>query len=261
MVANPAVNMGGAVLLTSAACARAAGIAEERLVHIWGDAAAMEPRDYLLRDQYARSHMQDAVLELLCERYGVFEHVELYSCFPVVPKMARRTLRRAPDLPISVTGGLSFFGAPLNNYMTHAAIAMTRRLRGTAHAGLLYGQGEFVTKHHGMVLGGGLPRDRTVDEAGSAQMLAEARYGKVPPLVDLHDGRATLEASTVLFDRDGGVLHGTIVALTEAGARLMARVPRESAESIARLLCAERSQVGHCGRVQEGADGILVWEA
>src|SRR3954465_8596465 len=38
MVANPTVNMGAAVLITSLAKARAAGIAEDRLVHVWGGA-------------------------------------------------------------------------------------------------------------------------------------------------------------------------------------------------------------------------------
>src|SRR5712671_6477844 len=40
MVANPTVNMGGALLMTSLAKARAAGIAEDRLVHVWGGASA-----------------------------------------------------------------------------------------------------------------------------------------------------------------------------------------------------------------------------
>ena len=52
MVANPTVNMGAAVLLTSLAKARAAGIAEDRLVYPLGGASAEEPRDYLLRDQF-----------------------------------------------------------------------------------------------------------------------------------------------------------------------------------------------------------------
>src|SRR5918993_1566604 len=47
MVANPAVNQGAAVLLTSLARARAAGIPDRRLVHVWGGAAAHEPRDHL----------------------------------------------------------------------------------------------------------------------------------------------------------------------------------------------------------------------
>src|SRR3982075_4013798 len=62
MVANPTVNMGGAILMTSLAKARAAGVAEDRLVHVWGGASAEEPRDYLIRDQYYESHPQKAGL-------------------------------------------------------------------------------------------------------------------------------------------------------------------------------------------------------
>ena len=58
-----------------------------------------------------------------------FDAIELYSCFPCVPKMARRTLGLGPDVKPTVTGGLTFFGAPLNTYMTHAAVAMVRKLR------------------------------------------------------------------------------------------------------------------------------------
>src|SRR5215468_7589306 len=58
MVANPTVNMGAALLLTSLGKARAAGIAEDRLVYPIGGASAEEPRDYLLRDQFCESHPQ-----------------------------------------------------------------------------------------------------------------------------------------------------------------------------------------------------------
>ena len=105
MVANPTVNMGGAVLLTSLAKARAAGVPEDRLIYPIGGASAEEPRDYLVRDQFYESHPQNAVLKAvmdLVEGDGKkFDAIELYSCFPCVPKMARRTLglgpRRAAD--------------------------------------------------------------------------------------------------------------------------------------------------------------------
>src|SRR5450631_659942 len=60
MVANPTVNMGAAVLMTSLAKARAAGIPADRLIHVWGGASAEEPRDYLVRDQFFESHPQNA---------------------------------------------------------------------------------------------------------------------------------------------------------------------------------------------------------
>src|SRR2546421_3890120 len=61
-VANPTVNMGAALLMTSLAKAKAAGIAENRLVHVWGGASAEEPRDYLIRDQFFGTHPQKPVL-------------------------------------------------------------------------------------------------------------------------------------------------------------------------------------------------------
>src|SRR4030088_853982 len=156
MVANPTVNMAAAVLITSLAKARAAGIAEDLLVHVWGGASAEEPRDYLSRDQFFESHPQNAVLKAVMELVGgdgrTFDAIELYSCFPCVPKMARRTLGLGADVQPTVTGGLTFFGAPLNTYMTHAACAMVRKLRSGAELGLLYRPGGFVTKHHGLVL-------------------------------------------------------------------------------------------------------------
>src|ERR1700716_1226365 len=149
-VANPTVNMGAAVLMPSLAKARAAGIAEDRLIHVWGGASAEEPRDYLIRDQFFESHPQNAVLEAVMDLAGgdgrAFDAIELYSCFPCLPKMARRTPGLGVDVQPTVTGGLTFFGAPLNTYMTHAACAMVRKLRSGAKLGLLYGQGGFVTK-------------------------------------------------------------------------------------------------------------------
>src|SRR5213595_2218542 len=180
MVANPTVNMGAALLITSLAKARAAGIAEDRLVHVCGGASAEEPRDYLIRDQFFESHPQNAVLKAVMELAGgdgkKFDAIELYSCFPCVPKMARRTLGLGPDVQPTVTGGLTFFGAPLNTYMTHAACAMVRKLRGGAKLGLLYGQGGFVTKHHGLVLSRQPPRHALAQDT-SVQAEADSRKG------------------------------------------------------------------------------------
>src|SRR5438045_7463917 len=143
--------MVGAILMTSLAKARAAGVAEYRLIDPLGGASAEEPRDYLVRDQFFESHPQNAVLKAvmgLVEGDGrKFDAIELYSCFPCVPKMARRTLGLGPDVKPTVTGGLTFFGAPLNTYMTHAACAMVRKLREGGTLGLPYGQGGFGTRH------------------------------------------------------------------------------------------------------------------
>jgi acetyl-CoA C-acetyltransferase len=263
MVANPSVNQGAAVLITSLAEARRAGIAERRMVHIWGGAAANEPRDYLQRDHYYGSHAQDAVLEAAMAIGGnrSFDALELYSCFPTVPKMARRTMGLGAHFQPTVTGGLTFFGAPLNNYMTHAACAMVRSLREGKQTGLLYGQGEFVTKHHGLVLSACVPSRPLLSLSSSVQADADRRRGVVPSFVVSAAGRAALETFTVIYDRDGAVTHGVVILTMADGARTLARVPAIDEQTIAHLTALDRSPVGLAGELTANADGILDWKA
>jgi acetyl-CoA C-acetyltransferase len=264
MVANPTVNMGGAVVLTSLAKARAAGVPEQRLIYPLGGASAEEPRDYLIRDQFRESHPQNAVLNAVMEMVGgtgaAFDAIELYSCFPCVPKMARRTLRLGPDVKPTVTGGLTFFGAPLNTYMTHAACAMVRKMREGATLGLLYGQGGFVTKHHALVLSRQAPR-KALSQNTSVQAVADRNKGAVPDFVDQASGKGKVESFTALYGRNGEVEHGVVMLRTEGGARTLARVPALDAATLADLTNMDRTPVGSVGEIAMAADDVPEWRA
>jgi acetyl-CoA C-acetyltransferase len=262
MVANPTVNMGGAVLMTSLAKARAAGIAQDRLVHVWGGASAQEPPDYLIRDQFYESHPQNAVLKTVMELVGGdgrrFDAIELYSCFPCVPKMARRTLGLSDDLQPTVTGGLTFFGAPLNTYMTHAACAMVRRLRDGAKLGLLYGQGGFVTKHHALVLSRQAPQG-PLEQDSSVQAEADSHRGPVPEFVTEASGKGAVESFTVIYRGKGEVEHGVVMLRTSDNTRALARVPAQDGATLAHLMNLDRTPVGSLGDVMTSDDGVLEW--
>ena len=250
MVANPMVNQGAAVILTSLAVARAAGIDPAAMIYPIGGAAADEPRDYLARDDYAASPAQDAVLARALDLNDgrPFDAVELYSCFPCVPKMARRTLGLGENVLPTVTGGLTFFGAPLNDYMLHATAAMVRRLRSDGGTGLLYGQGEFVTKHHALALGSARP-DRSLDQDYSVASDAEKRRGTVPPIGSPTDGTATLETATILYRRDGTVDHGVVILRIKDGARTMAAVAPDDRATLAMITDPGRYPVGRGGTI------------
>jgi acetyl-CoA C-acetyltransferase len=262
MVANPTVNMGGAVLMTSLAKALDAGIAEDRLVHIRGGASAEEPRDYLERDTFFASHAQNAVLKAVMDLAGgdgkAFDAIELYSCFPCVPKMARRTLGLGPDVRPTVTGGLTFFGAPLNTYMTHAACAMVHKLRSGAKLGLLYGQGGFVTKHHALVLSRQAPQGPLAQEA-TVQGEADRHRGAVPDFVTEASGQGTVESFTAIYGRNNEIEHGVVMLRTSKDARALARVPARDRQTLAHLLDMERTPVGSVGEIVRADDGVLEW--
>jgi acetyl-CoA acetyltransferase len=258
MVANPNVNQGAALILTNLATARAAGIPDNRCLYVHGGAAANEPRDYLMRDTYHGSTAQDAVLHAASAiaGHGAFDAAELYSCFPCVPKMAARTLGLPQGAVPTVTGGLTFFGAPLNTYMTNAACAMTRRLRGAGGTGLLYGQGEFVTKHHALVVSSEAPRNSAILTAASVQQDADARRGAVPPFATEAEGPASLETFTAIYDREGGISHGVVIARMQTGERVLARVPAEAQDDITRLTDLRQTPISAAGRITQRDDAL-----
>lgn len=262
MVANPSVNMGGALILTSLAKARAAGVPEDRMVYALGGASAEEPRDYLIRDQFFESHPQNAVLKAimdLAEGDGKkFDAIELYSCFPVVPKMARRTLGLGPDVRPTVAGGLTFFGAPLNTYMTHAACAMVRKLREGGKLGLLYGQGGFVTKHHALVLSREAPRQAMAQDT-SVQAEADRNRRKVPEFVTEAGGKGKVEAFTVIYRGNGEIEHGVTMLRTEDERRTLGRIPASDTKTLAHLLNMDRTPVRTIGDIVTAEDGMLEW--
>lgn len=266
MVANPSVNQSAAVVVTSLERARELGVAEDRLIHIWGGAHAVEPEDYLQRDRYDHSTAQAAVLDRAVEIAGGnvarFDRMELYSCFPVVPRMAMRTLGLDPDTTSpTVTGGLTFFGGPLNNYMTHAVAAMTRTLRAhPGELGLLYGQGGYVNKHQTLVVSTAPPPQPLSPDA-SVQAAADATRGPIPSLIDGYAGPATIETYTVTYARDGDPMQGVVIARTPAGERVVARVPAQDLDGIALLTDIDRSAVGKTGRISTDVFGKPVWHS
>jgi hypothetical protein len=191
-----------------------------------------------------------------------FDRVELYSCFPTVPKMARRTLGLAADMPFSVTGGLSFAGAGLNCYMLQSTCAMVRSLRDKPAArALLYGQGGYVTKHHALVVGCEQARAASLMLPKDVQDDAETRRDPVPPLDLAYAGPATIETFSVIYDRDGAAAYGGVVGRTAAGTRVFGKVAGEDAATLDLLLSLDESPVGASGSMTIGNDGVQVWRA
>ena len=266
-VANPMVNQAAAIIVTNEANAHHLGVSQHQMIYITGGAFANAPRNFMARKNFYQCPAQDVVLNAASKNASVqFDAAELYSCFPIVPKMARRTLRLADDVPLTVTGGLSFFGAPLNNYMTHATCAMVRALRGPAKinqasalkTGLLYGQGEFLTKHYAVTLSNHSSGFIGVN-AGNQQSKAEAVQGTIPSFNADATGNAILETFTVPYDRAGHAAHAVMVVRTSLGERSLAKFIFKGPKDLAIMTHAERSPIGRSGILTAGSDGVPLW--
>ena len=133
-VAQDAVDLGGALILTSAGKAREMGVADERMVWLAGAAEAAEP-PLSERTTLARSEALDYSLTAALDQAGLASAdlgpVDIYSCFPCAVFAAVDALNdphRAQG-DYTMTGGLSFFGGPGNGYTLYSLAAMVEALR------------------------------------------------------------------------------------------------------------------------------------
>jgi acetyl-CoA C-acetyltransferase len=207
-VANASVNQGAAFIVTSLAKASAEGVPEAQLVYVGRGAAAREPGDVLARDRLDRSLSLEASLRGALRANGIASNdldlVELYSCFPVMPKLARRLIDWPLDRQMTTFGGLTFGGGPVGNYMSHAIASMTQDLRESGLHGLLFGNGGFATTSHSIVIS----RDPAIAPQGahdpSVQAEADAER-EAPRRRCWKSTTATrkVETYTVFYDREG----------------------------------------------------------
>ena len=263
MVANSSVNQGAAVIVASLAAARELGIDERRLIYIGAGAAAQEPLDYLRRDSFAHSASLEAVISAVLERNATsvtaLDLVELYSCFPCIPKMARRTLGWPIERPTSVYGGLTFGGGPIGNCMMHAAAAMVLRLRDDPGSGLILANGGFATHNHAIMLSSRRFGGQQFPQDYSVQAEADARRKPVPPLLDHYAGAGTIETYAVPYDREGRPRFGVVVGRTPLGDRFLAHIPADDAATFAHLTSGRLEPVGTAGTAVAMEDGRSRW--
>jgi acetyl-CoA acetyltransferase len=249
MTANPFVNQGAALLVTDTVTARRLGVPERYWVHPWGSAGADEPAEVLSRSAFHRSTAVEHAIVRAQELTGTtpddYRFIELYSCFPTMPKLSGRVLGpMKPDAP-SVTGGLSFFGGPGSNYLTHSIAAMTRNLREHGGVGFVHGVGEMMTKHHALVIGAE-PRDGgyRADPLGIRAIEPAA-----VTIDDGYEGAGTIETCSVSYGRDGTPDYGIVIGRGRDGQRFGARVDASDDATIAVLESTSSEAIGAVGQV------------
>jgi acetyl-CoA C-acetyltransferase len=217
------VDQAAAVILCSAGSARALGVPTDRWVfpHAIVESNFMTP--LVTRTDIHRNPAMHEVGVRLTARAGVAPadcaRLDLYSCFPSAVRLQLRELGIDPERQLTVTGGMTFGGGPLNNYTLQSLVKMCELLRDEPDAhGLVTAVSGIVTKFAGAVWScrppaGRVALDDVSDESRSATAL-------VPVQVD-YAGDATVAGYTVVHDR-GAPAAAVAVVDTPEGARTVA---------------------------------------
>jgi acetyl-CoA C-acetyltransferase len=226
MNANLDTDQSAALIVCSVEAARAAGVPEEKWVFPWSGADAhdhwfVSERDNLHSSPAIRLAGQSA-LSLAGVGIDDVAHVDLYSCFPSAVQIGAAELGLGldePDRPLTVTGGLSFAGGPGNNYVTHSIAAMVDVLRADPGSlGVCTALGWYVTKHAVGIYSTEPPPNGFRHAHPQQEVDAAPRR---EPVAD-YEGPVTIEAYTVMHERDGQPAMGIVASLLPDGRRTWA---------------------------------------
>jgi acetyl-CoA C-acetyltransferase len=210
------VDQSAAMVLMSARAAEAAGVGTDRWVHplAFAESNLMLPMP-MRRDIHrwpAFAVAAEHLFELAGRSVDDVGPVDLYSCFPAAVQTHAAELGLPLDRPLTVTGGMTFGGGPLNNYVFQAVVAMARRLRSEPGAvGLTTAVSGLLTKP-GLALWSTDPGDRPFAAADVTDLAVAAT-----PTVEV-DGDVTgagrVVGCTVLYE-DGAPVTG--IAVVQVG--------------------------------------------
>lgn len=248
MNSNSRVDMGAALILTSEQTALALGVAREKLVYPHAgtdvhDHPYLSERD----DLHSSPGMRVAgrrCLELAGLSPAELDHREVYSCFPSAVQIAAHEIGLDSSSPLSVTGGNTFGGGPMNNVVMHSIARMAEVLReAPGTKGLVTANGGFLTKHSFCVYSTEPPERPFQHE--SPQAVVDA-LPKREAVLDA-TGEVHIEAYTVMY-KDGEPSVGHAACLLPDGRRTWGRVTDPAA---ARAMTRDE----FCGRPARLADG------
>ena len=266
LCSNDRVDQGSGLVLCSVAAAERAGVPRDRWVFLHSATEAVDhwhvsERADLCSSPALRLAGRDA-FRLADVRPDQVAHVDLYSCFPVAVQIAAIELGLVDDpfadgtgwggigarVPLTVTGGMSFAGGPLNDYASHGLATMSGVLRADPGAiGVCTANGGYTTEHAVLVLSTAPPAAGTYRHA-EPQAEVDAL-----PRVEPDDGwvgPVTVESATVPHDREGPT-HVLVAARTPHGCRTWCRADDDATVAAAMV----EDLVGRRGTRTD--DGIL----
>lgn len=228
------VDQAVALLLMSVAEAERLGIAPDRWVFPVAAASSEAMIPLTRRAELHRSPATALAFGAALDHAGLaptdLAHVDLYSCFPSAVQIQARELGVGLDRPLTVTGGMTFGGGPLNSAMLQSVARMVEVLRAEpGSTGLVTAVSGMLTKPAAGLWSTARPEVpfRHLDVSDAARAATATR-----PLDPDATGPATVVGATVVHER--GVPARTVAVAELADGRRTVAVDRDADAAAAR---------------------------
>lgn len=212
MNSNNQVDMAAALIICSVGKATQLGIPRDKWIFPLAGTDCHE--HYYISNRYSFADTPAIKLggEMVCElaekSFQEISLIDLYSCFPSAVQLGAKSLGFSLNQQLTITGGLSFSGGPWNNYVMHAIATMMTKLRqanDSSTNGLIWANGGYATKHSFGIYSATPPKNgfRHGSPQSIIDKLAKRELATPEQASASNSGKATIEAFTVMHDRNG----------------------------------------------------------
>ena len=239
MVAQDSVNQGAALLLTTVGRARELQIPESNLVYLHGAAQGMD-LDISLRPDPSVSAMAHAVIGKAFEMAGKtiddISLIDIYSCFPVAVTAIAEELDLPTDgsRPLTLTGGLPYFGGPGNNYSMHGLAEMWSQVRSDPQQfAYVHANGGMLSKHASGIFS---CQPSAIDWAAAETSISPDTLARCEAVE--HPDSGTVIAYTINYMK-GKPVQAIALCETGDGARFVCHTRPEDQDVVAEMVARE----------------------
>ncbi|MCP4689137.1 MAG: hypothetical protein GY859_13870 [Desulfobacterales bacterium] len=226
------VDQGAAMILMSEEKAAQFRDHTRRPVYFRAGAYAEDRQPFLIqKTNFTSSPPLKAAAQKALKRGGMtldqVDCFDIYSCFPCSVTIARRMLGLQDDeqRPLTMTGGMGFFGGPGNNYSLHSAATLVEAIsRGDYDNGMITSLGWFMHKHAvGIYSAHPATTDLHIHDLEDEK---DFLVGEEPvKIIDEASGRGVIETYSVYYSRAQKPVRAVIFGKTDSGFRFVARPP------------------------------------
>ncbi len=224
------VDQGAAIILMSEETAKKYSKKNRQPVYFLGGGFAQDRQRFMIEksDFVSSPPLKSAVEKALTRSCMPLESIDcfdLYSCFPSAVSIAKKMIGIKDDdkRPLTLTGGLGFFGGPGNNYSLHSVATLAEKISmGDKSNGLVTALGWFLHKHAAGVYGSqpmtGKFKNHDLEDQDNCFA------GKEPVKIkDQVTGKGIIETYTVIYSTDLTPSYAVIYGKTLDNYRFIAR--------------------------------------
>ena len=226
------VNMGSAIVIMSEKLSNELKIPKNKKIYIHGSCILNDVWNVSKRPKLDESPaIRKCGSEVLSQAdisISDISYFDIYSCFPSAVQIALKELNI--DLndkrPLTVTGGLPYFGGPGNAYTMFSTIEMVRKLRENPNKyGMITANSWFLTKHAINIFSTKSPKEINWSESFE-NIQKEINSREIQNLNFCPDGIGKILSYTIIQGRKN-LEYGIVVGELEDKSRFIANTPKD----------------------------------